>query len=291
VPATLPRLHEVRIDGGVLAFATGLSVLTGLAFGLIPALQSSKVDLTAPIREGSLGAGQSAKAGRWRSMLIMSELALAVVLMVGAGLLLRTLWKLLQENPGFNPEQVVAASVWLPVPNDPKTDKYANPGARTTFLRAVQARLDAVPGVQLASFTSALPTTGQGNSTGIVVEDRPTEPGLRAEFVRITPDYFSVIRSPLMHGRPFAEGDEGGQTGGRHRRRDHGPTLLARPESDRQAAPARRARHRTVVRDRGASCTTSNTTDSIARACRTFTVRSISSAAACSTWPSAPHCR
>ena len=116
VPASVPRLAEVGVDRTVLLFALLISIFTGIIFGLAPAFQAMKADMTAAIREGAQGSGSSAKTFRLRSLLIVSELALAVVLMVGAGLLLRTFWGLLQENPGFNPSRVVTASFWLPIP-------------------------------------------------------------------------------------------------------------------------------------------------------------------------------
>ena len=120
VPSNVPRLNEVRIDWVVLAFAMLISILTGLVFGLAPALHSAKAALSSGIREGGRGSGYSTKTGRLRDVLIVSELAFAVILMVGAGLLLRTLRDLLQENPGFIPTQVVTANTWLGNPNDPK---------------------------------------------------------------------------------------------------------------------------------------------------------------------------
>src|SRR5882724_3124760 len=120
VPSNVPRLNEVRIDWVVLAFALLISILTGFMFGLAPALHSAKGALSLAIREGGRGSGYSTKTGRLRDVLIVSEMAFAVILMVGAGLLLRTLRDLLQENPGFNPTQVVTANIQLPNPNDPK---------------------------------------------------------------------------------------------------------------------------------------------------------------------------
>src|ERR1700730_2289799 len=131
-------------DGIVLAFALVISLLTGLLFGLAPAIQSTKSILSSSIREGARGSGYSAKTGRLRDALIVSELALAFVLMVAAGLLLRTLRELLRENPGFNPTHVVAAGVWLPIPNDPKVDPYPGNARKTTFNREVLRRLKAV---------------------------------------------------------------------------------------------------------------------------------------------------
>ncbi len=218
VPSSIPRLNEVRIDWVVLAFALAISVLTGLAFGLAPALQSAKAALSSAIREGARGSGYSAKTGRLRDALIVSELAFAVVLMVGAGLLLRTLHDLLQENPGFNPTQVVAASLPLPEPNDPKQDPYLSLAQQTSFNRELLRRMRAIPGIELAAITSDLPTTNLSlndaeSINALAIEDRPVESSvdLRAERVRISPDYFQVMQAPLLRGRVFTEADEEGK--------------------------------------------------------------------------------
>ncbi|MGH9662858.1 MAG: ABC transporter permease, partial [Bryobacteraceae bacterium] len=159
VPSSVPRLNEVRIDWVVLAFALLISVLTGLVFGLVPAFHSAKVALSSAIREGGRGSGYGTKTGRLRDVLIVAELAFAVILMVGAGLLLRTLRDLLQENPGFNPTQVVTASMQLPNPNDPATDPYVDIPRRAAFDRELLRRMKAIPGVELAAATSSLPGT------------------------------------------------------------------------------------------------------------------------------------
>src|SRR5262249_43697612 len=135
VPAKIPRLTEIGLHWTVLGFALLVSILTGVAFGLAPALQSARAEVSAAIKEGAKGAGQGKRTGRLRDVLTVSEVALAVVLMVGAGLLLRTFWTLLQVNPGFNPTGVVTAGLWLPVPNDPKSDPYAKPGVQDNFVR------------------------------------------------------------------------------------------------------------------------------------------------------------
>src|SRR5499425_1758728 len=220
VPSNLPRLSEVRIDGMVLAFALLVSILTGLVFGLAPALHSAKGALTSAIREGGRGAGYGKRTGRLRDVLIVSELAFAVILMVGAGLLLRTLRDLLQENPGFNPTQVVTANIQLPNPNDPKTDPYLDIPRRAAFDRELLRRMKAIPGVELAAITSALPTTNTNPSAvgglaveGFAIEDRPVESSqdLRAERIRISSDYLKVLQAPLLRGRSFTEGDEDGK--------------------------------------------------------------------------------
>ncbi len=220
VPSNVPRLNEVRIDWVVLAFALLISILTGLVFGLAPALHSAKFALSSAIREGGRGSGYSTKTARLRDVLIVSELAFAVILMVGAGLLLRTLRDLLRENPGFNPTQVVTANTWLGVPNDPKMDPYLGIRGKASFDRELLRRMKAIPGVELAAITSALPTTninpnavGGLATEGFAIEDRPVESSqdLHAERIRISPDYFKVLQSTLLRGRSFTEGDEDGK--------------------------------------------------------------------------------
>jgi predicted permease len=220
VPSSVPRLNEVRIDWVVLAFALLISILTGLVFGLAPALHSAKGALFSAIREGGRGSGSSTKAGRLRDGLIISELAFAVILMVGAGLLLRTLRDLLQEDPGFNPTQVVTANIQLPNPNESESDPYLDIPRRATFDRELLRRIKAIPGVELAAITSALPTTntnpnavGGVASEGFAIEDRPVESSqdLSAERIRISSDYFKVLQTMLLRGRSFTEADEDGK--------------------------------------------------------------------------------
>jgi putative ABC transport system permease protein len=214
VPASVPRLAEVGVDRTVLLFALLISIFTGIIFGLAPAFQAMKADMTAAIREGAQGSGYSAKTFRLRSLLIVSELALAVVLMVGAGLLLRTFWGLLQENPGFNPSRVVTASFYLPNPNDPKTDVlYGDFSKRTSFFRDVIRRVATIPGIDRAAMTSDLPGARPTTTAALVIEDRAADSsqGLAAEVVRVSPDYFMLMQSPLIRGRFFLESDEGGK--------------------------------------------------------------------------------
>jgi len=223
VPANLPRLGEVNIDWKVLGFALLISLATGLLFGLAPALHSSKAGLASTMREGSRGSGYSAKAGRMRDALMVSQLAFAVVLMIGAGLLLETLRDLLRQNPGFNPSQVVTANIYLPNPNNPQLDPYHTLAQQIPFNRELLRRANAIPGVELAAITSNLPAAdtissdsaayGATNHNSLAIEDRPTESSgdLSAEVIRISPDYFRVIQTPLVEGRFFTEDDENGK--------------------------------------------------------------------------------
>jgi predicted permease len=140
--------------------------------------------------------------------------------MVGAGLLLRTLRDLLQEDPGFNPTQVVTANIQLPNPNESEADRYLDIPRRATFDRELLRRMKAIPGVDLAAITSALPATntnpnavGGIASEGFAIEDRPVESSqdLSVERIRISSDYFKVLQTTLLRGRSFTEGDEGGK--------------------------------------------------------------------------------
>lgn len=213
VPSSIPRLTEVSIDWRVLTFAVALSVSTGLLFGAGPAMHAARASLAVGIREGGRGSSHGMKTGRLRDLLIVAELALAVVLMIGAGLLLHTLRDLLIENPGYNPEHVVAAHVNLPMPNDPKLDPYLTPERQIAFNRELVRRLKAIPEVQIAALTSALPTIAPVESGALAIEDRPVESSadLRAEMIRVSPDYFHAIEAPLVRGRFFAKSDQAGK--------------------------------------------------------------------------------
>jgi len=210
VPFKVPRQNEIHIDAVVLGFATLLSFLTGLVFGLAPAIQSTKADLIVALREGARGSGYSAKTHRLRCLLIISQMALTVVLMIGAGLLIRTFRRLLHENPGFDSTRVVVSSIWLPIPNDPNLDPYRGIARQAPFFRELLRRARTIPGVELAGITSVLPGTPATNSTDLNIEDMPADftQKLSAEVIRVSPDYFKIIQIPLARGRFFNEGDQ-----------------------------------------------------------------------------------
>jgi predicted permease len=213
LPARIPRLAEVQVDWTVLGFALLVSLLAGIGFGLVPALRSSKAEIAVAIREGARGSGTSGKTNRLRGLLIASESALAVVLMVGAGLLLRTFWGLLQENPGFNPSRIVTANTRLPRPNNPEMDRYGQTEIWNSFVREAVRRVRAIPGVDLASITTDLPVTHLSRRVLINIEDRPDESrrGLFSEATGVTPEYFKVLQGSLVRGRYFTEDDEPGK--------------------------------------------------------------------------------
>jgi predicted permease len=211
-PADLPRMNEVSISAGVLAFAFLLSILTGILFGLVPALQTASPNQIASLREGTLGSGSSKRQMRISRILVASEVALSLVLLVGAGLFLRSFWQLLQVRPGFNPHQVVTTQIWLAVPNDPKNDSYGTVPKRAAFLREVLRRVSALPGVEEASIGAggSLPLVHTRNSFPFMIEGRPAESERApvAEFASVTPDHFRTLQIPLISGRAFTDADD-----------------------------------------------------------------------------------
>ncbi|MGH9745395.1 MAG: ABC transporter permease [Candidatus Acidiferrales bacterium] len=210
-PADLPRLNEVSIGGGVLLFAFFVSMLTGVVFGLVPALQAASPNQIVSLREGSRGSGSSKKHTRVSRFLVASEIALSLILLIGAGLLLRSFWQLLQVKPGFNPSSVVTAQIWMPVPNDPSADPYRPPEKRSAFYRELLRRVEAIPGVQQAAIGSggSLPMTRGRNSRPFVIEGRPADAERipLAEFAAVTPEYFRTLEIPLISGRNFTDSD------------------------------------------------------------------------------------
>lgn len=213
VPAKVPRLTEVHIDWVMLLFALLVSLITGVIFGLAPAFQSVKTDVIEAVREGTHGSGYSAKTSRMRSTLIISEVALAVMLMVGAGLLMRTFWGLLQEDPGFNPVHVMAANIWIPVPNNPATDPYAKPGVITTFAQEMLRRVSVLPGIEQAAITTDLPVTDSSFNSTLSIEDHPIDSvqDLGCRRSNVSADYFKVMQGLLISGRFFTDADTVGK--------------------------------------------------------------------------------
>jgi predicted permease len=215
VPFNIPRESEISIDWVVLGFAVLISFVTGLVFGLAPAIQSTKAALTGALREGARGSGYSTRTHRLRGLLIISELAFTVVLMIGAGLLMRTFWRLLQEDRGFNSGNVVVSSTRLPVPNDPKLDPYFDIAHTSPFIRELLRRGSAIPGVELAAVTSDLPATPVADTRGtlLTIEDLPPDLSakLAAKVIQVSPDYFRVIQTSLVRGRFFSESDDAGK--------------------------------------------------------------------------------
>jgi len=216
VPASLIRVQEITLNYRVLGFALGLAVLTGFAFGLAPALQLAKPQLMDELRQGTRGSAVRLTQHRFLSTLVISEFALSLVLMVGAGLLLRSFWNLLQVEPGFQTSRLVLAHLWLPYPNNPDLNPYLKAAKRAVFSREVLRRVKDLPGVEHAVVGSgSTPFSGQRGRISFTIMGRAASPGQspNAEIGSVTPDYLQTLGMTLVRGRSFADADD--ETGDR----------------------------------------------------------------------------
>jgi putative ABC transport system permease protein len=201
------RLAAITIDRRVLGFTLLSSLVTGLLFGLLPALQLASPNLNASLKEGGRGSGSHGRS--LRSALLVSEVALAIVLLIGAGLLIRSFGKLLNVDPGYRAENLLTARVALP-------PRYRDDEQRVQFYERVRQRLAALPGVASVGVTSHLPLTGYNMGAGLRVEGRTPQPGVAevsAPVARVNPDYFRTMGIPLRAGRLFDDGDTEGAPG------------------------------------------------------------------------------
>jgi predicted permease len=211
-PADIPRLSEVTISPSVLFFALLVSILTGVVFGLAPALQAASPNQISSLREGSRGSGSSKRQMRVSSALVASEIALSLILLIGAGLFLRSFWQILQVRPGFNPHHVVTAQIWLSYPNDPTQNRYFTTPKRAAFMREVLRRVSALPGVEEASIGGggSLPLVPARNQVPFTIEGRPADSERTpvAEFASVTPGHFHALEIPLLSGRNLTDADD-----------------------------------------------------------------------------------
>ena len=199
---TVPRTANVKIDATVLAFTFVTSLLTGLLFGLAPAFRTLKLNLTEALKEGGRSGAEGAMRNRTRSLLVVFESAIAVVLLVGAGLLVRSLIALQNTNPGFDPGNVLTMRIDLPRAKYNSGDKAAN------FFQDLENRLAAIPGVETVGLITELPLSGQPNDIPFTVEGRPpvaSNDEFDADFRRVNEHYFQALRIPLLRGRNFTE--------------------------------------------------------------------------------------
>jgi len=211
-PRDLPRLNEIGVSAQVLLFAFALSILTGVLFGLVPALQAASADQVASLREGSRGSGASRRQTRLSRILVTSEVALSLVLLIGAGLLVHSFTQLLSVNPGFNPRNVLTTRIWLPIPNDPNTDPYRPPEKRAEFARELHRRVSSLPGVELASINDGFSFSfgAQPNNSRFTIEGEPeqSDRAPTADFMAAGPDFFRLLQIPLLAGRVFNDRDD-----------------------------------------------------------------------------------
>ncbi|CAA9231547.1 MAG: Acidobacterial duplicated orphan permease (function unknown) [uncultured Chthoniobacterales bacterium] len=203
VPQNIPRISEIRLDGAVLGFTLLVSLATGVLFGLAPAFQASKLDLRSSLNEGGRGSAGGAKH-RLRNALVIAEVALALLLLTGAGLLLKSFSRLSQVDPGLQTERVLSASITLP------SAAYPRPENVVAFFDQLLPRLNSLPGVQSASTIFPLPLSGSSVSASFENPERPVpkgqEPDCPARIAQA--DYFRTVGVPLVRGRLFDANDQ-----------------------------------------------------------------------------------
>jgi putative ABC transport system permease protein len=245
-PGDIPRIEQARLDRATLLFVAGLSFLTALIFGLAPALQFSKPNLSDCLKEASHTATGGSTRRKLRSALVISEIALALALLVGAGLLVRSFFTLLKTDPGFAADKLVALQTFV-------WDRYGKPEERAVYVQQVTEKMRSVPGVQAVGVTTALPffESSLDSSYPFTVEGRPAPPAGQepTAFATIANnDYFAALGAPLLRGRMFSEFDKMGaapiilinETMGRRHFRDEDPIgrkLTVRGMQRGQATP------------------------------------------------------
>ena len=201
---TVPRLREVNLDATVLSLTFVISVATGVLFGIAPALASAKPELTEALKEGGRGASSGVRRNQLRNTLVVSEIALALVLLIGAGLLMKSFVHLQNVNPGFNPKNVTTAELSLPLLKYPRGKPVID------FYAEVLRQVQTLPGVQTAAFTNVLPLSGSNTDNSFHIEGRnemQTKVFPDEEVRSITPDYLRVLQTSLLRGRFFTEAD------------------------------------------------------------------------------------
>ncbi len=201
-PDAIPRAKEISLDWRVLAFTIGISFLTGILFGLVPALQAGVVDVHETLKES--GRGTSSK--HWlRSSLVVVEVATTLVLLIGAGLMIRSFYRLQKVNPGFSYEHLTSFSVALP------RKKYATDDQQEQFFNRLLDNLRSLPGAEATAGASGLPLGNNGWQTSFVVDGQPPPPEGQTPLMEaclVTPDYFRAMNIPLLRGRYFTERDD-----------------------------------------------------------------------------------
>jgi putative ABC transport system permease protein len=212
VPESLPHLNDIAINWGVLAFALVVSVAAGTVFGLAPAWLMSRLDLTSTLRQEGRGSSGSLGRSRARQALVVTELALSLVLMVAAGLLLRSFWDLFAVQPGFNPDRVMAIQTWLPGPNDPTTDPYQTATQESVLLREILRRSRALPDVQEAAIgdEASLPLGHSDPGRLPLIREGIETMDNQAPVIDspiVSPEYFHLLGMPLERGRLFTDQD------------------------------------------------------------------------------------
>jgi predicted permease len=212
IPESLPRLNDLSINWTVMLFALAASIAAGVIFGLAPARQAGRLKLASTLRVEGRGSKGSAEQTRTRRVLVVTEFALSLILMVAAGLLLRSFWQLYKAPLGFNPQHVMSVQLWLPSPNDPKTDLYGTAAQEAVFARELLRRSRLLPGVREAALGSepSIPLHHDGNRSALIVEGRQTQSKQLplVERSEVTPEYFHLLEVSVLRGRLFNDADD-----------------------------------------------------------------------------------
>lgn len=215
MPPGVPRLAEVHSDWRVVALAFALALVTGVLFGLSPALHASANDPNRDLKEGGrTGGGQSLRQSRSRATLVVLEVALSVVLLVGAGLLTRSFSAMMQQKPGFEPGGLTIGQVWIPMPNHPEMNQYLTPVQRAGLARELSRRLDLLPDVEKSALGMGLGTSPDipflsnvKNPLPFSFADEAGQTEYTARVDTVSPAFFSVLGVPLKEGRVFNDAD------------------------------------------------------------------------------------
>ena len=205
-PQALPRMSEVRVDTAMLVFTIAASLFTALLFGLPPAMRASSVQLSDTLKEGTRSMSGARGGARMRRALVVTEIALALMLLIGAGLLLASFRQLSTVDAGFDAANLLTARLSVPQP------RYPQPAQARAFYQEVLARTEALPGVRDAGYTTSLPLSGSVNGATIAIDGRPPMPDLDDKEVRrsiVSPSYFRTLGIPVLAGRVFTEQESG----------------------------------------------------------------------------------
>jgi putative ABC transport system permease protein len=234
-PADLPRIREIGLDTNVLSFTAAVSILTGILFGLFPALQASRLDLNESLKEGGRGSTESLRRNRVRSLLVVSEVALSLVLLIGAGLLIRSFVSLMNTSPGFAAKSILTVDVPLSRSKFPEAEQQA------AYVQQLIERTRGAAGVDAVAAVNILPLSGNGRESSFTVEGRPVPPGQEpeAQASTVSPDYFRAMGIPLQRGRAFTERD----------RKDAPPVLIVSESLARRNFPGEDALGKRLVID------------------------------------------
>jgi len=200
-PSNLPRLNDIRLDGWVFAFTFLISILTGAVFGIAPALYATKSNLSETLKEGEGRASAGAGRARLRQGLVISEFALSLVLLTGAGLMIATFAKLMNTNPGFDAHHVLTMQFWL------DGSKYNSTPEIMRFYRAVEQRIEGLPGVNAEGVVAAGLPLERGGNNGVRILGPKESEWISMNYREITPDYFRAIGTALRQGREFTQTD------------------------------------------------------------------------------------